>query len=234
MKEGCVWQTVTLCWAGPSAVSGRRPRPVLCKVWRKSCKMCVIIKYGNMGICDFQILDKNPCEQIWFFLLPKWAAPPVCKSIKCTSGFWLNHFVICSTVTHKDYSANFSRKVIESFQFHKTFIRSMIFDDFQKYRSHLMSGASPWSRRHLSHFVAPCPTGALRKNPALQGPWHRELSPYKTCWVVKIKNNCLSPSFQVYLVIGKSVCVFVCVCVCVHYVHCVDKAMVHNVEKSAV
>ena len=99
-----------------------------------------------MGICDFQILDKNPCEQIWFFLLPKWAAPSVRKSIKFKPVFWLNHFFICSNVTHKDYSANFSRKVIESCQFHDQIqIRSMIFDDFQKYRSHLMSGASPWT-----------------------------------------------------------------------------------------
>ena len=183
----CVWAEATLLGRTLSCVwQEASVSPV--QGLKKLCKMCpfIINTVQNMGLLKF--LTKTSVNKTWFFLLPKWAAPSVRKSIKFKPVFWLNHFFICSNVTHKDYSAIFWRKVIESCQFHDQIqIRSMIFDDFQKYRSHLMSGASPWSSRHLSHFVAPCPTGALRKNPALQGPWHRELSPYKTCWVVKIK-----------------------------------------------
>ena len=209
----CVWAEATLLGRTLSCVwQEASASPV--QGLKKLFKMCpfIINTVQNMGLLKF--LTKTSLNKTWYFLLPKWAAS-VRKSIKRKFGFWLNHFVIFSIVTHKDYSANFSRKVIESFQFHDTFIRSMIFDDFQKYRSHLMSGASPCSSRHLSHFVAPCPTGALRKNPALQGPWHRELGPYKTCRVVKIKKSFplsnLSGVFG-HREIGVCVCVRVCVC----------------------
>ena len=140
----CVWAEATLLGRTLSCVWQEAPASPV-QGLKKLCKMCpfIINTMQNMGLLKF--LTKTSVNKSDFFCYRNGLLPLFVKASN-VNLFWLNHFVICSNVTHKDYSANLSRKVIESRQFHDQIqIRSMIFDDFQKYRSHLMSGASPWT-----------------------------------------------------------------------------------------